>query len=240
MQFSHSVPNYSFHLFFFLFFTLCIVLTDPSTHRRLDDDDIRRATEDDYVMVHSSEHVSTLASSTEHERPSLPRITSDTYICQHSWPAVTAATGCVLSLMHEMMEETDDEKRLCNGYALIRPPGHHAVSDHAMGFCLVNHVAVAAAVASQQHGSQRVAIVDWDVHHCNGTQEMFEDNPDVLVISVHRHDNGWFYPGTGGAHEVGVDDGEGFNVNIPLLPSCAKFMDDEEGYCDLDYIEVCS
>lgn len=102
-----------------------------------------------------------------------------------------------------------------NAYALLRPPGHHAVPDMGIGFCLFNNVAVAARHA-QQRGIQRVAIVDWDVHHGNGTQAAFYDDPSVLVISVHQ--DGQYPPGSGPAEDVGGPGAPGYTVNIPLPP----------------------
>jgi acetoin utilization deacetylase AcuC-like enzyme len=100
------------------------------------------------------------------------------------------------------------------GFALLRPPGHHAERDKAMGFCLINNVAVAAR-AAQRAGAKRVAIVDWDVHHGNGTQDVFEHDPDVLFISLHQ----WpLYPGTGAPGEVGIGEGLGSTANLALPP----------------------
>ncbi|CAI9288610.1 unnamed protein product [Lactuca saligna] len=101
-----------------------------------------------------------------------------------------------------------------NGFALVRPPGHHARVRQAMGFYLHNNAAIAAS-AAQAAGAKKVLIVDWDVHHGNGTQEIFEQNKTVLYISLHRHEGGKFYPGTGAAHEVGSMGGEGYCVNVP-------------------------
>ncbi|WP_101297182.1 arginase family protein [Halegenticoccus soli] len=105
-------------------------------------------------------------------------------------------------------------------YALCRPSGHHAQSDRADGFCFLNNVAVAAA-AAVAGGVERVAIVDWDVHHCNGTQEIFEAREDVLVVSAHHDHGSWhpeYHPQEGTLDEVGTGDGEGYNVNVPLPP----------------------
>jgi acetoin utilization deacetylase AcuC-like enzyme len=96
--------------------------------------------------------------------------------------------------------------------ALVRPPGHHAERDHAMGFCLFNNIAV-AAVHARTLGARRVAIVDYDVHHGNGTQHIFETDPSVLYISLHQFP---FYPGTGAADEIGRGEGTGFTINLPL------------------------
>jgi acetoin utilization deacetylase AcuC-like enzyme len=100
-----------------------------------------------------------------------------------------------------------------NGIALVRPPGHHALKDRAMGFCLFNTVAVGAHHVKLHYGARRVLIMDWDVHHGNGTQDAFFDDPSVLYLSTHQYP---YYPGTGAAEEVGAGAGEGYTVNIPL------------------------
>lgn len=99
------------------------------------------------------------------------------------------------------------------GFAICRPPGHHCLPGGAMGFCIFGNVSIAARYAQKQHGLQRVLIFDFDVHHGNGTQDVFEKDPDVLFISTHQSGN---YPGTGKAEEVGVGDGEGATINVPL------------------------
>src|SRR5690606_33662122 len=97
--------------------------------------------------------------------------------------------------------------------ALVRPPGHHAEAASAMGFCLFNNVAVAAEHARRELGCEEILIVDWDVHHGNGTQHSFERRRDLLFVSLHQHP---FYPGTGAAEEQGRDEGEGYTVNVPF------------------------
>ena len=115
------------------------------------------------------------------------------------------------------------EGKLNNGFAMVRPPGHHAERDRAMGFCLFNNVAIGAYYALKNFSLEKILIVDWDVHHGNGTQNSFYEDSRVLYFSTHRY--GFFYPGTGAATEVGKGKGEGFNVNVPL----------STGGSDLDY-----
>jgi acetoin utilization deacetylase AcuC-like enzyme len=117
------------------------------------------------------------------------------------------------------------DRRVRNAFVALRPPGHHAERDRAMGFCLFNNVAIAARYAQQQYGLKRVLIVDWDVHHGNGTQHAFEDDPSVLFFSTHQYP---FYPGTGRASERGNGPGLGYTVNVPLAAGCG----------DQEYIEV--
>jgi acetoin utilization deacetylase AcuC-like enzyme len=135
------------------------------------------------------------------------QLDADTYLAPESVVAVRRAAGGSVDLVEAMLAGTCQR-----GVALLRPPGHHARPNQAMGFCLLNNVAVAAAHALAR-GLSRVAIVDWDVHHGNGTQEMFFTDPRVLYASLHQ----WpFYPGTGNAPEIGEGEGRGFTVNIPL------------------------
>ena len=135
----------------------------------------------------------------------------DTFHSPGSRDAVLHAAGGAARLSRALME--GDARR---GLALLRPPGHHAEADRAMGFCLINNVAVAAEAALLA-GAERVAIVDWDVHHGNGTQHVFEERDDVLFISLHQ----WpFYPGTGSAEEIGRGAGRGRTANVPLPAGC--------------------
>lgn len=132
----------------------------------------------------------------------------DTYVCGESWEAALRAAGGVLEAC-----ELVHARRVDSAFVAVRPPGHHAERDRAMGFCLVNHVAVAAAHLRAVHGLERVAVIDWDVHHGNGTQHLFERDPTVFYASLHQFPH---YPGTGAAHERGLGAGEGATLNCPL------------------------
>ncbi|KAE8124970.1 hypothetical protein FH972_019809 [Carpinus fangiana] len=178
----------------------------------------REITKEELQMVHSLEHIETVEL-TSHILSSY--FTPDTYANEHSARAARLAAGLCADLATEIFSG-----RAKNGFALVRPPGHHAGVRQAMGFCLHNNAAV-AALAAQVAGAKKVLIVDWDVHHGNGTQEIFDQNKSVLYISLHRHEGGKFYPGTGAALEVGTMGAEGYCVNIPW--SCG-------GVGDNDYI----
>lgn len=132
----------------------------------------------------------------------------DTVTSAKSFDAACHAAGSVMTGIDLLVNQEID-----NGFALVRPPGHHAEKDRSMGFCLFNNVAVAARYAKEKYQMDRILIVDWDLHHGNGTQFAFYDSPEVLYLSTHQHP---YYPGTGSLDEVGVSDGEGFTINIPL------------------------
>ena len=110
-------------------------------------------------------------------------------------------------------------KHVKNAFALVRPPGHHALKDRAMGFCIFNNEAIGARYAMKAHGIERVLIVDWDVHHGNGIQSIFYDDSQVLYFSAHRSA---FFPWSGAEHEVGTGAGEGYTVNVPLEVGCSN------------------
>lgn len=163
------------------------------------------ATEKQLGRVHSADHLQTIARAICSGQRSLD---ADTVLSPGSDVAARAAAGAVVAAVDQVLT-TDEQRALC----LVRPPGHHARPAQAMGFCLYNNVAVAAAHAQRVHGLARVLIVDWDVHHGNGTQDAFYSDPNVWFLSVHR----WpFYPGTGSAGETGTDDGAGTVFNLPL------------------------
>lgn len=134
----------------------------------------------------------------------------DTYTTYGSWDAALAAAGATIQAVEAVVQ-----RRVANAFALVRPPGHHATPDQSMGFCMFNNVAVAARYALDVLGIERVAIVDFDVHHGNGTQDIFYDDNRVLFCSSHGY-GATFYPGTGGVNEIGKDAGYGFTLNLPL------------------------
>ncbi|MEE2961605.1 MAG: histone deacetylase [Myxococcota bacterium] len=141
----------------------------------------------------------------------------DTTCIKQSWEAATRAAGALC----EAVENILHHRRWPRAFCSVRPPGHHAPKNKAMGFCLLNNVAIAAEKALTHEGIDRVAIIDWDVHHGNGTQDIFYDRNDVYFFSIHQSP---LYPGTGPAHERGRGAGHGFTKNIPFA---AGFGDDE-------------
>jgi len=132
----------------------------------------------------------------------------DTIICPRSYDVARLAVGGVLAAIDAVMEG-----RVKNVFCAIRPPGHHALKSRAMGFCLFNNVAIGARYIQRKYGLSKVLIVDWDVHHGNGTQAIFYDDPTALYFSTHQYP---FYPGTGSREERGIGKGEGYTVNVPL------------------------
>ena len=136
---------------------------------------------------------------------------NDVYACLGSKQAALFSAGSVCQLTKQVLKGP-----LSNGFAIVRPPGHHAETSTPMGFCLFNNVAIAAQVA-RRLGAQRILIVDWDIHHGNGTQHMFYEDPHILYFSTHRFNHGDFYPHSqhGNSDCIGAGEGTGFNVNIP-------------------------
>ena len=171
----------------------------------------RPASSDELAAVHDVAYLEQIASLAG--RPAM--LDSDTFMSPDSGEIARLAAGAAV----QAAEHAFDRKT--SAVALVRPPGHHAERDRAMGFCLYNNIAVAAAVM-RSRGVGRIAVVDIDVHHGNGTQAMFYEQPDVLYVSTHQYP---FYPGTGAAEETGAGDGEGFTVNVPM----------DAGATDADY-----
>jgi acetoin utilization deacetylase AcuC-like enzyme len=163
----------------------------------------REATLEEIVRVHDAEYTERLEAMRGHEA----HLDPDTYVVPRSVEAARLAAGGVVAMVDAILDG-----RAAKGAALVRPPGHHARPGQAMGFCLLNNAAIAAAHA-RSRGVSRVAIVDWDVHHGNGTQEMFLRDPAVLYASTHQYP---FYPGSGAVNEIGEGDGRGATVNVPL------------------------
>jgi acetoin utilization deacetylase AcuC-like enzyme len=163
----------------------------------------RAATDEELARVHSPRFVEALSKL----RGEQGYLDPDTYVSADSVEVARLAAGSLVAMVDAMLSGP-----VRRGVALLRPPGHHARPARAMGFCLLNNVAVAAAHA-RARGLQRVAVVDWDVHHGNGTQEMFWRDAGVLYISTHQFP---FYPGTGDVDETGEAEGAGYTVNVPL------------------------
>ncbi|HEY2796434.1 MAG TPA: histone deacetylase [Thermoanaerobaculia bacterium] len=204
----------------------------------------REATREELERIHTPAHLRTIAETAKRD---FTQLDPDTYACRDSAKAALLAAGGLVDLALAVAEG-----RLENGLALLRPPGHHAEADRAMGFCLFNNVAVAARAAQNQgvaraaqnqgiaraaqnqgiaraiqaagaakaapsEGVERVLIVDWDLHHGNGTQHSFWEDPTVLYFSTHQFP---FYPGTGAIDEIGGGAGRGFTLNVPLPAGC--------------------
>ncbi|MGV3625992.1 MAG: histone deacetylase [Archangium sp.] len=178
-------------------------LLDSTPIRGVERATARPATKSELTRVHDAKHVEHVLSLAGRNA----QLDSDTAMSPGSADAAVLAAGAATQLTLEVMNG-----EVSNGFALVRPPGHHAESDRAMGFCLFNNVAVAAE-AALANGAARVLVLDWDVHHGNGTQHHFAARRDVLFCSSHQFP---FYPGTGAPNEVGRGAGEGFTVNVAL------------------------
>ena len=166
----------------------------------------RPASQDELLRVHDEAYLHQIAGLAG--RPAM--LDPDTFMSPESVNVALLAAGAIVQAADHAFERREP------AFALVRPPGHHAEPHRAMGFCLYNNVAVAAA-AMIARGLQRVAIVDVDVHHGNGTQAMFYRDPQILYVSTHQYP---FYPGTGAATEIGEQDGRGFTVNVPMDAGC--------------------
>ncbi|HEY3275430.1 MAG TPA: histone deacetylase [Syntrophorhabdaceae bacterium] len=165
----------------------------------------RAATIDEIALVHEPAYVKIVANT---EGRAHTRLDPDTAASARSYEAAVMAVGGVLELL-DAIERGEVE----SGFALVRPPGHHAERSKAMGFCLFNNIAVGARYLQKTYGLKRILIVDFDLHHGNGTQHSFYRDPEILYFSTHQYP---YYPGTGSIRETGEGEGAGFTVNVPL------------------------
>ena len=165
----------------------------------------RPATIDEIAAVHDRQYISYLAYVAQKGGAWLE---VDTVMSPKSYDAAIYAAGGTISAVDEVMQD-----KVSSAFALVRPPGHHATFDRAMGFCIFNNIAVAAKYALAQYKLERIAIIDFDVHHGNGTQDAFENDPHVLYVSTHQYPH---YPGTGHAEDSGISQGQGTVLNVPM------------------------
>ncbi len=166
----------------------------------------RAASDDELALVHTREYLALVRREIAEGAGQLS--TGDTPVNLHSETAARVAAGCALAAVDAVFAG-----EVQNAFCLVRPPGHHASSNRSMGFCIFNNAALAARYAQRHHGAERVLIVDWDVHHGNGTQDIFYQDGSVLYFSTHQ--SPW-YPGTGAASETGEGAGAGKTMNAPL------------------------
>ncbi len=173
----------------------------------------RHATVDELLLAHDAAYVAQVRQLAERGGG---RLDADTVASEGSWDAATAAAGCVLDGVDMAFDG-----RATRSFSAVRPPGHHALRDRAMGFCLFGNVAIGAHYARRRHGAERVLIVDWDVHHGNGTQALVEQTADIRFVSMHQ----WpWYPGSGAADDRGPH-GNVWNVPMPGGLAAARYVE---------------
>jgi acetoin utilization deacetylase AcuC-like enzyme len=200
---------------------LYAMLDEPGLQGHFQDITPRSALTEELLQVHSADHIRRLETTAGIDNTYLD---PDTCTCAHSHEAALLAAGGICQAIQQVYAGDLD-----NAFALVRPPGHHAERTAAKGFCLYNNVAIGARYAQRTLGLKRILVVDWDLHHGNGTQHCFEDDPSVLFFSTHRS---FFYPGGGSVREAGKGRGKGFTINLPLLPG----LGDGEYLCLFDEI----
>jgi len=166
----------------------------------------RAVTNDDLLLAHAPEYIALAEREIRSGADNLS--TGDTAISRHSWDAALKAAGSALAAVDGVISG-----KVKRAFCVVRPPGHHANADRGMGFCVFNNIALAARHAQRRHGVERVLIVDWDVHHGNGTQDIFYEDGTVFFFSTHQFP---WYPGTGRAEETGAGAGKGTTLNCPL------------------------
>jgi acetoin utilization deacetylase AcuC-like enzyme len=185
------------------------MLEEPDMRGNFRDVPVREAKRDELLRVHSTDYVETLAHTQGKEYTYLD---PDTQTSSGSYEAALLAAGGLCEAISMVVSGALD-----NAFALVRPPGHHAERNCAMGFCLFNNVAVGARYAQASLNLKKILVIDWDLHHGNGTQHSFEEDPSILYFSTHQYP---YYPGSGAFQQVGRGRGEGFTVNIPLSVGC--------------------
>ncbi|MDI6703570.1 MAG: histone deacetylase [bacterium] len=161
---------------------------------------------EEIMLVHPKSYIESIEKACKTDRRYLD---ADTLISPDSFDVALLAVGGVISCVNSVMEG-----KVKTGFALVRPPGHHACKEKAMGFCIFNNISIGVRYAKKLYDLHRILIIDFDVHHGNGTQEIFYDDPEVLYFSLHQYP---FYPGTGDKGQVGTGNGKGYTVNVPLL-----------------------
>jgi len=183
----------------------------------------RLATENELALIHDPFYIQVVAGTAGKVHSQLD---PDTGLSSRSYEIARLAAGGLLQGVDALLQTKNSELRTLNSlFAFVRPPGHHAEPGHGMGFCLFNNIAIAAEYAKEKYGLRRILIVDWDLHHGNGTQHAFYDDPAVLYFSSHQYP---YYPGTGNFDEVGSGAGEGYTVNAPF----------PHGFGDREYLDV--
>lgn len=193
------------------------MLEDPDMAGNFSEVPVRPAEREELLRIHSANYIDMLAST---EGKDSTYLDPDTQTSAGSYQAALLAAGGLCEAITAV-----HSGKLKNAFALVRPPGHHAERSQAMGFCLFNNVAIGARFAQETLHLGRVLILDWDLHHGNGTQHSFENDPSILYVSTHQYP---YYPGSGSYREVGTGKGEGYTVNVPL----------STGYGDGEYTAI--
>jgi acetoin utilization deacetylase AcuC-like enzyme len=181
------------------------MLDNPGMSWKFTEIEPREATHEEIAAIHSPAYIDYIASTAGKDCVMLD---PDTATSPETYQIAKLAVGGVCNAINNVITGDVD-----NAFAFVRPPGHHAEYDAAAGFCIFNNIAIGAMHALLKHNMKRVLIVDWDLHHGNGTQHLFYNDPRVLYFSTHQYP---YYPGTGGMEEIGQGEGEGYTVNVPL------------------------
>ena len=193
------------------------MLDDPDMKGRFVDVPPEPAEKKDVLLFHTRDYFEKIA---ETKGKKLIAFTADTHACEDSYDAALCATGGLVNAIADVSQDKID-----NAFALIRPPGHHAEKSRAMGYCMFNHVAIGALFAQTRLKLTKILIIDWDIHHGNGTQHAFERDANVLFFSVHQDG---LFPGTGNFTDTGLGAGEGYTINVPI----------PKGYGDSEYVSI--